>query len=112
MKRKKVTKKTKKILKLTEPEQLRIQISDLKAEVIKHKMARITLELALRKVEQKQEMQLLDRSMDNMKRAKNNHASSRSELLNTIRSRLDFTGEFSYDPDTLEVFINDGENQN
>lgn len=107
MNKKKTKKKTKRILKLTENESLSIQNNNLKAEVIKHKMACAALQIALRKVEQKNEMQLLERATTNLKRAKNNHASSRSELLSSIRARLDIVGEFSYDPDTLEVFVND-----
>lgn len=105
--KKNIAKKSNKKMTLTSDESLKIQISELKAEVIREKMARAALELALRKVEQKQQLQLLERAIDNLKRAGKNHASSRTELLNSIRDRLNFTGQFSYDPDTLEVFIND-----
>ena len=106
MTKKKIKKKQPKNLYLTELEALTIHNNQLEAEIIKHKLSISVLQLALRNVEHEKQIQLLERQQSSIRGSQPNHASTRTGILDAIRDRLKFDGDFSYDPDTLEVFLN------
>jgi len=96
----------KKVKKLTDLEALQIKCSELSAEVIKEQMARARLELRLHESEHEKIKQMMQGKFNTLNSKKDAHASKRIAILDSIRERLKFTGNFSYDPESLEIFVN------